>query len=114
MIAVDALMRAGGFPDVMRDSQDVVELVLKGALRFVGAGYSTTSSIGSRRSGVRRSNELRGDLDRLAAEHSPAFYGDEEANIPAFELFGEADASRATAIADRLLDLYTRLLGEKR
>lgn len=123
MIAVDALMRAGGYPDVVRESQDVVELVLKGALRFVGADPP-------KRHDVHRAfddfvdrfpaewrqalHELRSGLDRLAAERSPAFYGDEEANVPASELFGEADARRATAIAERLLDLYTRLLGEKR
>jgi hypothetical protein len=56
----------------------------------------------------------RGDLNRLAQERGPAFYGDEAADIPPSELFGEADARRAMAVADRLLDLYTRLLGEQR
>jgi hypothetical protein len=41
-----------------------------------------------------------------------AFYGNEAEDIPASELFDEADAERAIAIADCLLDLYARLLGE--
>ena len=35
-IALDALFNARAFPAVVRESHDVVELVLKGALRFVG------------------------------------------------------------------------------
>jgi HEPN domain-containing protein len=121
MIAVDALMRAQGYPDVVRESQDVVELVLEGALRFVGVDPP-------KRHDVHRAfdefisrfpvewhqtlKELRGALDQLAAERSPAFYGDEAANIPASELFDGEDARRAVSLAERLLVLYTRLLGE--
>jgi HEPN domain-containing protein len=35
-IAVNALFTARAYPSVVRESQDVVEFVLKGALRFVG------------------------------------------------------------------------------
>lgn len=99
-IAVGALMAAGGYPDVVRESQDLVELVLKGALRFVGVDPPKRHDV----HGV--------DLDRLAGERSPAFYGNEAEGVPASELFGEEDARRAMVIADRLLDLYARLLGE--
>jgi HEPN domain-containing protein len=58
--------------------------------------------------------ELREALDQLVEDRAPAFYGDEEEGIPASELFGEGDARRAVAVADRLLDLYARLLGEER
>ena len=58
-------------------------------------------------------SELREALDRLAQDRPPAFYGDEAADITASELFGEADVRRAMAVADRLLDLYTGLLGER-
>jgi HEPN domain-containing protein len=34
--ALDALLASGLHADVVRESQDVVELILKGALRFVG------------------------------------------------------------------------------
>jgi hypothetical protein len=53
-------------------------------------------------------------LTQLAQDRAPAFYGNEAEDIPASELFREEDAHRAIAVADRLLDLYGRLLGEKR
>lgn len=120
-IAVGALMAAGGYPDVVRQSQDLVELVLKGALRFVGVDppkrhdvHGVVAEFADRFPADWRQAivDLQGDLDRLAAERSPAFYGNEAEGVPASELFGEEDARRAMVIADRLLDLYARLLGE--
>jgi HEPN domain-containing protein len=122
-IAIGALMTAGGYPDVVRESQDLVELVLKGALRFAGVDppkrhdvHGVVAEFADRfpPDWRRAIADLRRDLDRLAEERSPAFYGDEAHDIPASVLFGEGDARRAMAIADRLLDLYIRLLGEQR
>jgi HEPN domain-containing protein len=120
-IALDALFGAGAHAAVVRESQEIVELVLKGALRFVGVEPP-------RRHDVHRSverfierfpaewrhalAELRETLERLAEDRGPAFYGDEAEDIPASDLFGEPDARRTMAAADRLLDLYARLLGE--
>jgi hypothetical protein len=58
---------------------------------------------------------VRGPRPRLelAEDRAPAFYGDEERDIPASELFDESDARRATSVADRFLDLHRRLLGEQ-
>lgn len=118
---VDLLMTAGSYPDVVRMSHDVVELVLKGALRFIGADPPKRHDV-HRVLGrfVERFppewlpalTELREGLDRLAQDRGPAFYGDEEHDVPASDLFSEADARRSVAISDRLLDLYARLLGE--
>ena len=119
--AVEALFASGAYPDVVRESQDLVELVLKGALRFAGVDppkrhdvHDVMGPFLDRFPAEWRQVfiELESGLDQLAQERSPAFYGDEAAGIPASELFGEADARRAMAIADRLLDLYSRLLGE--
>lgn len=54
--------------------------------------------------------DLRQALDRLVADRAPAFYGDEAEGIPASALFDESDARRAMAVADRLMDLFARLL----
>lgn len=100
-----------------------MEFILKGALRFIGVDppkrhdvhVVLTQFIDRLPAGWGEALiELRGDLNRLAQERGPAFYGDEAADIPPSELFGEADARRAMAVADRLLDLYTRLLGAQR
>jgi HEPN domain len=74
----------------VRESQDVVELVLKGALRFVGVEPPKRHDV----HGVmgrfldrfpaewgRALDELREDLGELARDRAPAFYGDEERDI---------------------------------
>jgi HEPN domain-containing protein len=118
--ALDALMGAAAHADVVRQSQDAVELLLKGALRFVGVDppkrhdvHRILEQFLDRFPPEWRAvwSELRAKLDELAQERGPAFYGDEDAAIPASELFGHADAGRALAIVDRLLDLCGRLLG---
>jgi HEPN domain-containing protein len=122
-IAVNALFIARAYPAVVRESQDVVGLVLNGALRFVGVEPPKRHDIHDvvERFIDRFPDEWRhaigslsGALTQLALDRAPAFYGREAEDIPASELFGEADAHRAIAVADRLLALYTRLLGETR
>ena len=122
-LMLETLRGAGAYADVVRESQDVVELVLKGALRFVGVDppkrhdvHGVMGRFIDRFPGEwhHALDELRESLDDLADDRAPAFYGDEERGIPASELFGEEDARKAMGIADRLLDLYRRLLGAAR
>lgn len=122
-IALDALLGASAHPAVVRESQEVVELVLKGALRFVGVEPPKRHDVHRVLEQFierfppewrRTLADLRGALDRLVQDRGPAFYGNEAEDIPASELFGEADARRTLAVVDRLLDLYARLLGEAR
>jgi len=119
-IAVDALFTARAYPAVVRESQDVVELVLKGALRFVGIEPAKRHDVHDLvEQFIERFptewrhtvSELGPALTQLAQDRAPAFYGKEAEDIPPSDLFGEADARRAMAVAARLLDLYTRLLG---
>ena len=122
-VALDALLAVRVYPAVVRESQEIVELVLKGALRFVGLEppkrhdvHRVVESFGDRLTPEWREAlaELRASLDRLAADRGPAFYGDEAEGIPASELFGEQDARAAMAVVDRLLFLYERLLQARR
>jgi HEPN domain-containing protein len=122
-IALEALMGAGVYAAVVRESQEIVELILKGALRFVGVEPPKRHDIhGIVVRFIERfpaewqpaMADLRESLDGLARDRGPSFYGNEVENIPASELFGEEDARAAKAVADRLLDLYARLLGEGR
>jgi HEPN domain-containing protein len=122
-MVLDTFVQTGAYAVAVRESQDVVELILKGALRFVGVEPP-------KRHDVHRVADrfierfpadwqaalphLRGALDRLAADRGPAFYGNEAEDIPAAELFGEAHGRAAIAVVDRLLELYGRLLGETR
>lgn len=120
-MALDTYIQAGAHAVAVRESQDVVELILKGALRFVGIEPP-------KRHDVHRVVErfidrfppdwrvaladLSAALDQLAEDRGPAFYGNEAENIPAGELFGEPEARGAIAVVDRLLDLYGRLLDD--
>lgn len=122
-IAVDALFTARAHPAVVRESQDVVELVLKGALRFVGVEpakrhdvHDLVEQFIDRFPAEWRHTvgELGPALTQLAQDRAPALYGKEAEDIPPSELFGEADARRAMGVADRLLSLYGRLLEERR
>jgi HEPN domain-containing protein len=119
--ALETLFASAAYADVVRESQDVVELILKGALRFVGADPPKRHDvhrvlarfIGRFPNEWREAlDELGASLDRLSDERGPAFYGDDERGVPASDLFGEADARRAISVVDRLLDLYRRLLAE--
>jgi HEPN domain-containing protein len=121
--ALDTLLASGLHADVVRESQDVVELILKGALRFVGVDppkrhdvHDVVARYIDRFPADWRLvlAELREALDRLSEDRAPAFYGDEEEGIPASDLFRPEDAQQAIAVVSRLLDLYTRLLGEGR
>jgi HEPN domain-containing protein len=115
------LVDAGAYADVVRESQDVVELVLKGALRFVGVDppkrhdvhHTLIRFIARFPAAWAATLAQAGEtLSSLAQQRGPAFYGDEEGAVPASELFGEDDAHRAVAVVDRLIELYGGLLGE--
>jgi hypothetical protein len=91
-LALDTFLAAGLHGDVMRQAQEITELVLKGARQVV--------------------DELEKTLTRLADERGRAFYGDETRGIPSSDLYGPDDARQAVAIADRLIAMYERLLAE--
>jgi HEPN domain-containing protein len=114
-------MKAQAFADVVRESQEVVELLLKGALRFVGVDPPKRHDVRAVMLRViqRFPPELRRELreiavaaSRLAEDRGRAFYGDEDAMVDASELFGVDDARSAVAVVDRALALSARLMGE--
>lgn len=120
-LALDTLTEQEAFADVVRESQEVVELLLKGALRFVGMDPPKRHDV--RRALLRASErfppELRAELhyladasSRLADERAQAFYGDESGTVDASEIFGAGDGRRALEVVDRALLWCSRLLGE--
>ena len=119
--ALEILRAEASYADVVRESQELVELTLKGALRFVGADppkrHDVRTALGRFLDRLpdewrQAMEEVGGAAGRLAEERSHAFYGDEEQLIPASDLFDEEDAREALAVVDRLLGLYERLLAE--
>jgi hypothetical protein len=113
-------MTAGAHADVVRESQEVVELVLKGALRFIGVDppkrHDVRAAVATYLDRLppewrRAIDELGEATTELVQERAHAFYGDEEDLVPASELFDAKDAGRALGVVDRLLGLYERLVG---
>lgn len=116
-------MASAAYADVIRESQEVVELVLKGTLRFIGVDPPKRHDVRAvlARFFDRLPPEWREAMEEigeasteLARERAHAFYGDEGELIPASELFEENDARRALGVVDRLLGLTERLLSERR
>ena len=117
--ALDVLLEAGSHDDVVCEAQEIVELILKGALRYLGVDPPRRHDIGGtlRQLEDRLPPAWRGRVDEieaisktLFAERGHAFYGDEGSLTPASELFGPEDARRVMGWVDDMLALFDELL----
>jgi HEPN domain-containing protein len=106
---------------VVREAQEAVELLLKGALRLVAVEPARTHDVAEllRREAARFPAWMRNEIDHLAAistemagDRGLAFYGDERQALGPQELFDESDASRAVSNLEYVAGLVTRLLTE--
>lgn len=104
--ALEVLMAADAFSDVVREAQEIVELALKAVLRQAGVEPPKQHDVGGLllEFRARLPQEVRADVERLAAiskwlrkEREFAFYGDEDF-VPTEE-YGRADAQRALSDA---------------
>lgn len=111
--SLDVLYEDGNWPDVVRESQEVVELALKGLLRAVGIDPPRVRDVG---------DVLTAERDRLPAalgsddvallaaasrdlrrDRELAFYGTED--VTPSEFYREADAAGAREAARRAVRL---------
>ena len=104
--ALDLLYEAGSWADVVRESQEAVELALKGLLRAVGVDpprvHDVADVLEAERG--RLPAALAGDVERLAAasrdlrrDRELAFYGAED--LTPSDFYREPDAAEARAAA---------------
>jgi len=104
--ALDVLYDAGSWADVVRESQEVVELALRGLLRGAGVDpprvHDVADVLMAERS--RLPDALAGEVERLAAasrslrrDRELAFYGAEDLTPSDFYRQGDADEARAAA-----------------
>lgn len=107
------------FAYAVRQSQECVELSLKGALRYVGIEPPKWHDVGIiLRKEAKRFPEWFGEnVDRLALisrelrrEREPSMYGDSELNLPPQELYTKLDAEDAVKNANFVLGLCKRLV----
>jgi HEPN domain-containing protein len=116
---LDVLLGDKRFATVVREAQEVVELLLKAALRFVGIEPARSHDV----SQILRRNigrfpdwfgasveELSRISTELAEDRGPSFYGDEERGVPPAELFHEEDARTALERARFVFGCCQRLL----
>jgi HEPN domain-containing protein len=104
--ALEVLMEAEAFSDVVREAQEIVELALKGILRQAGVEPPKQNDVGRLLAEFRERlpEAVRGDVERMAAisrwlrkEREFSFYGDEDF-VPTEE-YARGDAERALADA---------------
>jgi HEPN domain-containing protein len=107
------------FDDVIREAHESIELLFKGALRFIGldpprrhdAGPILLRHLDRFPPAWREQAPAICDVAaRLFAERGRAFYGDEDDLVPPSELFDRAEAEEAITTVERLLVLYRELL----
>jgi HEPN domain-containing protein len=114
-------LESGDYPYIVRQCQEAVELSLKAALRLVGVEPPKWHDPGPvlRRERNRFPEWFREHIDEFASisrslrkERELAMYGDEEAGIPAEELYTRYDAEQALNMAKKVLEYVEKLLQE--
>lgn len=110
--ALDVLFQAGSWADVVRESQEVVELTLKGLLRSCGIDPPRVHDVSDvlRAEARRLPPSLQEELDtlteasrQLRRDRELAFYGAEDLTPSGF--YAREDAERARSHARRTVDL---------
>jgi HEPN domain-containing protein len=100
--ALQVLFDRGGYADVVREAQEIVELVSKALVRHVGAEPARVHDVSAQLSEIRSriSDQHQGALDSLIAtsrelrrDRELAFYGTED--LTPSEFYSRADAERA-------------------
>lgn len=114
-------LESGDYPYIVRQCQEAVESSLKAALRLVGVEPPKWHDPGPvlRRERNRFPEWFREHIDEFASisrslrkERELAMYGDEEAGIPAEELYTRYDAEQALNMAKKVLEHVEKLLQE--
>lgn len=110
MLALEVLMRAEAYPDVVREAQEIVEPALKGMLRWVGIDPPKWHDVGTilMEHADRFPSALQAQLPHLAAislrlrrDREAAFYGEVDL-IPEL-VFGREAAAQAMDDASSVL-----------
>ena len=119
LMAAENALKNGYYPEVVRYSQECVELALKACLRLVGVEYPKVHDVGdvlkaerSRfpswfRDHVEKLAEISRDL---AEKRAPSMYGVEAAGKTPEELFDRADGEKALEDARYVHRLAEKLL----
>ena len=119
LAALDVLFEGESWPDVVRESQEILELALKGLLRWCGVDPPRVHDVSDvlLAEKDRLPAELAGEAEDLAAasrhlrrDRELAFYGAEDLTPTGF--YSRADAEDARAAARRTVEaVYPHVTG---
>ncbi len=119
-LTLDVLRNAGGHDDVVRETQELVELLLKGLLRRVGVDPPKWNDVGRVVEAHQNlfNDEIRAHMDRLVRVSSRlrkdrelSFYGDDDF-LPS-QNYDQSDSKQCMDDADFLIDLVERFFHER-
>ena len=114
-------LKTGNYAYTMRQSQESVELALKGALRLLAIEPPKWHDVGPIIKKHRdlfpqwfkeRVDEIASISRKLRRERESSMYGDEETGTPPDQLYSLMDAKEALEYAKKILSLFKRLLKE--
>lgn len=121
ILAIELLLREQSWADVVRESQEVVELVLKALLRIMNVDVPQIHDVSplllehrdrlppAARSAV---EELAAASRSLRRDRELSFYGSED--LTPSEFYQRGDADRALAMARRVLDVAQEAVRQSR
>ena len=118
LAALDVLYGAESWPDVVRESQEVVELALKGLLRAVGVEPPRVHDVSDVliAEQARLPEDVRAALDRLAQisrdlrrDRELALYGADD--LTPSDFYRRADATRARDAAREVVRVVASAVG---
>ncbi len=122
LIDAGSALERGDIPEVIRYSQEAVELSLKACLRSIGVEYPKVHDVGDILTLYPSSfpEWMRGELSRLAEisrelaeKRAPSIYGVEALGKPASQLFNREDAEEALRKARYVHSIAYRLIVEE-
>ena len=117
--ALQILFDEKSYDDVIRESQEIVEISLKGILRAIGVEPPKKHDVGDillkfkTRIPVSWQSKLP-EIEKISKalfeERSHAFYGDESSSRSASEIYGRGDAEQALQWTDEILIFFEEVM----
>jgi HEPN domain-containing protein len=115
--ALQVLLDKGGYADVVREAQEIVELLSKALIRHLGAEPARVHDVSAqlRELGSRLPSELQPNLEalidnsrELRRDRELAFYGTED--LTPSEFYSKKDAERAFGYAQAALTFVEQVV----
>lgn len=117
LVALKTLLEQEAWADVVREAQEIVELSLKGLMKFSNIEVPRVHDVSSVMLAEKSSlpKEIKKDLDRLAKiskelrrDRELAFYGSED--LTPEEFYSEEDAKKAFNSAKFVIDTVSKVV----